>query len=174
MSANITIIEPTFADFPSALRDGALMAPIRRMYAIGNQNILKKRLPGFFCSIKCFDKVILRTYDLAQSLCSTGIPIIGEFHSSMGKECLNVLLCGAQPVVICPAHGIDRIRLPETWRNPLAENLLLVLSPFEAQYRRPTASLAEQRNRFTASLAESVFVSHAPLGVIRTGFVRRS
>jgi predicted Rossmann fold nucleotide-binding protein DprA/Smf involved in DNA uptake len=164
MTAEATIIEATSADFPLALRGGALMAPVSRIWAIGNLGILKTRLLGFFCSTRCPGKVILRTYDMALALREAGMPLIGGFHTPMEKECLEVLLRGTQPVVICPARSIARMQLPAAWRKPLAEGRLLMLSPFEALHRRPTAVLAEQRNRFVATLADAIFVAYAPLG----------
>jgi predicted Rossmann fold nucleotide-binding protein DprA/Smf involved in DNA uptake len=154
MSLNVTIIESESSDFPAALRD----------WAIGNVEILATRLLGFFCATRCPGKVILRTYDLVLALREAGIPIIGGFHTPMEKECLDVLLRGTQPVVICPARSIARLRLPVDWRKPLSENRLLILSPFEAHHRRPTVASAEQRNRFVATLADAIFVAHAPHG----------
>jgi hypothetical protein len=50
-----------------------------------------------------------------------GIPIIGGFHSPMEKECLDLLLRGQQPIVICPARSIQGMRIcgfpqPGDWR----------------------------------------------------------
>jgi predicted Rossmann fold nucleotide-binding protein DprA/Smf involved in DNA uptake len=53
------------------------------------------------------------------------------------------------------------MRIPKAWQKSLAENRLLILSPFEPKHRRPTATLAEQRNKFVASLANKIFVAHA-------------
>jgi predicted Rossmann fold nucleotide-binding protein DprA/Smf involved in DNA uptake len=164
MSLNVTVIEPTSPDFPPALRNGMLLAPVPRMWAIGNLEILAVPLLGFFCSTRCPGTVILRTYDLALALREAGVPIIGGFHSPMEQECLDVLLRGQQPVVICPARSIARLRLTTAWRRPLAESRLLILSPFEAKHRRPTTDLAEQRNRFVATLAAASFVAYAAPG----------
>ncbi len=82
----------------------------------------------------------------------------------MEKECLDLLLRGRQRVVICPALSIERMRLPVTWPVASAEARLLVLSPFDAHHRQPTAVLAEQRNRFAAALADEIFVAHASDG----------
>jgi predicted Rossmann fold nucleotide-binding protein DprA/Smf involved in DNA uptake len=160
----VTVIEPTSPDFPVALQNGALLAPPPRLWAIGNVELLTVPLLGFFCSTRCPGTVILRTYDLALALREAGVPIIGGFHSPMEQECLDVLLRGQQPVVICPARSIARLRLPMAWRRPLAESRLLILSPFEAKHRRPTADLAEQRNRFVATLAATSFVAYAGPG----------
>jgi len=40
-------------------------------------------------------------------------------------------------------------------------NKKLIISPFEPKHRRPTAKLAEQRNKFVASFADKIFDAHA-------------
>jgi predicted Rossmann fold nucleotide-binding protein DprA/Smf involved in DNA uptake len=164
MAAHVTLIESAHPDFPAALQDDALLGPVSRVWAIGTLEILYTRLLGFFCTTRCPGNVILRTYDLAQALRAASIPVIGGFHTPMEKECLDLLLRGTQPVVICPARSIERMRLPVEWRRPVQESRMLILSPFGAQHRRGTAALAEQRNRFVATLADDIFVAHAPCG----------
>jgi hypothetical protein len=41
---------------------------------------------------------------------------------------------------------------------------MLVLSPFGAPHRRPTAKLAEQRNLFVSTLTDTVVIAHAHSG----------
>lgn len=164
MPHHVTMIEPTSPDFPTALLDGALVASSHCIWAIGNLDILKTRLVGFFCSTKCPGSVIVQVYDLARSLRDAGISVISGFHSPMEKECLDLLLRGTQPVVICPARNIERMRLPAAWRTPIAEGRMLVLSPFGTPHRRPTAGLAEQRNQFVSTLADTVVLAHAQSG----------
>jgi predicted Rossmann fold nucleotide-binding protein DprA/Smf involved in DNA uptake len=106
--------------------------------------------------------VIVQIYDLARALRDSGISVISGFHSPMEKECLDLLLRGRQPVVICPARNIEQIRLPADWRTPIAEGRMLILSPFGAPHCRPTATLAEQRNCFVSTLASAVVIAHAP------------
>jgi predicted Rossmann fold nucleotide-binding protein DprA/Smf involved in DNA uptake len=163
MSLNVTVIEPTSPAFPAALQTGTLLPPVSRLWSIGNLDILHRRLLGLFCSTRCPGNIILRTYDLAQALREAEVPIISGFHTPMEKECLEVFLRGAQPVVLCPARDIQGLRLPTAWRQPLADGRLLILSPVAAQ-RRPTVALAEQRNRFVATLAETICVTHAAPG----------
>jgi predicted Rossmann fold nucleotide-binding protein DprA/Smf involved in DNA uptake len=164
MSPNATMLIPTSPQFPAALQSGTLLAPCPQIWALGNLDILTKPLLGFFCATRCPGNVILRTYDLALALREAGVPVIGGFHTPMEKECLEVLLRGQQPVVICPARNIEHLRMPMSWRKPYSESRLLVLSPFAAHQRRPTAALAEHRNRFVATLATHVFVAYAGLG----------
>jgi hypothetical protein len=108
--------------------------------------------------------VILRIYDMVRALRDAGVPVIGGFHSPMEKECLTLLLRGSQPVLVCPARGIEGMRLPGAWKKPLAEGRLLVLSPFAKQHRRVTADLSEARNLFVAALADKILFAHAGPG----------
>ncbi len=164
MSPNATLLTPTSPHFPSALQSGTLLASCPQIWALGNLDILTMSLLGFFCATRCPGNVILRTYDLALALREAGVPVIGGFHTPMEKECLDVLLRGQPPVVICPARNIERLRMPTSWRKPYGEGRLLVLSPFVARQRRPTAALAEHRNRFVATLATHIFVAYADTG----------
>jgi predicted Rossmann fold nucleotide-binding protein DprA/Smf involved in DNA uptake len=164
MAVDVAIIASTSPDFPLALRCSSWNSPCTQLWAIGNLGILKTRLLGFFCATRCPGNVIVHTYDLARAMRDSGIPVISGFHSPMEKECLDILLRGTQPIVICPARSIERMRLPAAWRTPLAEARLLVLSPFPAYHQRPTTALAEQRNRFVATLADEIFVAYAGAG----------
>jgi predicted Rossmann fold nucleotide-binding protein DprA/Smf involved in DNA uptake len=164
VSIETTIIKSTDPYFPERVQRGGLISPYPYLSAIGNLKILESRLLGFFCATRCPGNVIVHTYDLARALRDSGISVIGGFHSPMEKECLSILLRGDQPLVVCPARGIERMRLPVIWRAPLAEGRLLILSPFATQYRRPTAALAEQRNRLVAVLSATIFVAHAGAG----------
>ena len=164
MPLDVTLIESTSADFPAALRHAPSTEPISQVWAIGNLALLNMPLLGLFCSTRCPGNIILRTYDLALALREAGVPVVSGFHTPMERECLDVLLRGQQPVVLCPARGIHKMRAPAAWRQPLAKNRLLILSPFAAPYRRPTTEIAEQRNRFVAALADTIFVAHAAPG----------
>lgn len=134
----------------------------------GNLDILhnKKHAPlvALFCSVQCPSTIILQTYELAHALRDAGVTVISGFHSPMEKECLNVLLSGTQPVIICPARSIERLRLPADWKVALTQNRLLLLSPFAENQRRATTGRAQIRNEFVAALADAVLVAHAAPG----------
>lgn len=131
---------------------------------IGNLRLLEEPLTALFCSNRCPGDLILKTYDLARAIRDAGIPVIGGFQTAMERECLRLLLRGTQPVVVCPAGGIDNMRIPREWRPAIDDGRLLVLSPFPATVRRPTAEVAAQRNELVASLASRVFIAHAAPG----------
>ena len=139
----------------------------------GNLRLLDEPLTALFCSNRCPGDLILKTYDLARAMRDAGVPVIGGFQTRMEKECLRLLLRGAQPVVVCPARGIENMRVPRDWRPALDDGRLLVLSPFPATVRRPTADLAAQRNDLVASLASRVFIAHAASGSKTEAFARK-
>ena len=130
----------------------------------GNLSLLDEPLTALLCSNRCPGDLILKIYDLARAMRDAGVPVIGGFQTSMERECLRLLLRGNQPVVVCPARGIDHMRIPRDWRPALDDGRLLFLSPFPATVRRPTAELSVQRNNLVASLASRVFIAHAAPG----------
>ena len=85
--------------------------------------------------------------------------MIGGFHSPMEKECLDLLLRGRQPIVVCPARSIEAMRLPSAWRPAIDAGRLLVVSPFAPGHPRVTANLAATRNRLVAAIARAVLAS---------------
>lgn len=139
----------------------------------GNLSLLDEPLTALFCSNRCPGDLILKTYDLARAMRDDGVPVIGGFQTPMERECLRLLLRGSQPVVVCPARGIDNMRIPRDWCSALDDGRLLVLSPFPATVRRPTAELAAQRNDLVADLAQRVFIAHAAPGSKTETFARK-
>ena len=139
----------------------------------GNLSLLDEPLTALFCSNRCPGDLILKTYDLARAMRDAGVPVIGGFQTPMERECLRLLLRGSQPVVVCPARGIDNMRTPRDWRPALDEGRLLILSSFPATARRPTLELAAKRNNLVASLASRVFIAHAAPGSKTEAFARK-
>jgi hypothetical protein len=144
--------------------DAAVLQKWPAIAAFGSVTLLRSPLLALFCSIRCPGKLILETYDLARALRDAGVPVLSGFHTPMEKECLDLLLRGNQPVIACPARGIEDMRLPSTLKTAIDSGRLLLLSPFNQKDRRPTARLAEERNRFVAALATEVFVAYAAEG----------
>ena len=139
----------------------------------GSAHLLEETLTAVFCSQRCPGDLILKTYDIARAMRDAGVPVIGGFQTSMEKECLRLLLRGSQPVVVCPARGIDNMRVPRDWRPALDDGRLLVLSPFPVTVRRPTAGVAARRNDLVAGLAAQVFIAHAAPGGKTEAFARK-
>ncbi len=160
----LTYLSPTDSLYPTALPLCLAEQAPARIAALGNLEILRECKLALFCSVKCPGDLILKAYDAAQRLRDAGVTVIGGFHSPMEKECLALLLRGRQPIIICPARGLEKMRLPGEWKKPLDERRLLLLSPFEEKDRRVTARLAIKRNEFVAALADALLVAHAEAG----------
>ena len=129
--------------------------------AIGDMDILAQPRLGLLCSQRCPGDLILQTYDLVRVLRDQGITVAGGFHSPMEKECLDLLLRGTQPLVICPARSIEKMRIPKDWQEAIRAGRLLVLSPFGPDIRRVTKKTALRRNQFVAAIADELLVPHA-------------
>jgi predicted Rossmann fold nucleotide-binding protein DprA/Smf involved in DNA uptake len=143
------------------LADSTELRSWKKVCILGAVELLRKPALGLFCSIRCPGKVILAVYDLARALRDAGIPVIGGFHTPMEKECLDLLLRGEQPIVVCPARSLEGMRLPAALKNGVELGRLSLVSPFGARQRRAKADLAEERNRFVAAVAAEVFVAYA-------------
>ena len=144
--------------------DGSIASLTAAMAYQGNPDLVGQPLTALFCSNRCPGDLILKTYDLARALRDASVPVIGGFQTPMEKECLRLLLRGDQPIVVCPARGIDNMRIPRDWRPAIDDGRLLILSPFPASIRRPTAAHAARRNKFVSDLAHSLLIIHAATG----------
>lgn len=133
----------------------------RVVTAIGDMGLLNTKLIGFFCSVKCPGKLIIRVHDLAHELRQAGTTVISGFHSPVEQECLRILLRGIQPVIICPARSMEKMLIRAEYRQPLDQGRLLLLSPFWDKPHRTMAQSALRRNYFVAALANQIFVAYA-------------
>ena len=149
---------------PPALRPYGAVDPAMTFTVRGNADLLANRLIGFFCSESAPGDAILSTYDLALALRDADLTFIGGFQSPMEKEFLTFILRGTASVIISPARGIARMRLPAAWRTSLETNRLLLLSCFPDNIHRPTHQTATNRNALVANLATSLLVPHATPG----------
>ena len=148
-------------DTPAALNRCFNAVSTPAVSVLGDLALLDGLLTGFFCSVRCPGDIILKTYDLAKALRGAEITLIGGFQSPMEKEFLDVLLWGRVRVVICPARGLGNMRVPKTWRAPLADGRLLLLSFFDDTIRRPTAAIVARRNASIAAVCDRILVAHA-------------
>jgi len=131
---------------------------------LGNLDLLQRRMLALFASVRCPGRFILQAHDLAQDLRQAGVPTIGGFHSPVEREALTVLLRGEQPIIICPARSLARMRIPREYRAAMEAGRLLFLSPFDERIRRPNVRSAQRRNRLVAALTTWVFIAYAAPG----------
>lgn len=123
------------------------------LYALGNLDILQLSLMAFFCSRKCPGDAILKAYDLARELRDKEAPVISGFHTPVEKDMLDILIKGKGPIVICPARGLEGMRVPVKLRKRLEGGTLLFCSIADPKEKRITAEIADERNKLVAALA---------------------
>jgi predicted Rossmann fold nucleotide-binding protein DprA/Smf involved in DNA uptake len=157
-------IEHGEADYPTVLYDRFNDAAPRCLYTLGDTAIIRNRLVGLVCSIRCPGSIVIKTFDAIRDLRDAGAVIVGGFHSPMERQCLDILLRGSQPMVLCAARGLTGLRLGRDARRAVSENRLVVISPFEQSIRRTTAAQAMVRNDLVAALATVVWVPYAVPG----------
>lgn len=133
------------------------------LISLGDLALLDSHALAIFCSSRCPASLILQASDLAHVLRDRGAVVIGGFHTPVERACLDILLAGTGPIIVCPARGMYR-SIPAQFRQPVADGRLLLLSPFDTAERRVTSELAASRNRFVAALAARVLFVHAAPG----------
>ena len=151
------------ADYPPRLHRLGGTAP-SSLTTCGAIELLRLPLVGLFSSVRVPGDAVLAGLDLARAMRDRGTPTVGGFQAPLERECLEFLLRGAQPVVVCLARAIEGMRVPRTWAAAIRDRRLLVLSPFSGAPRRPTAGTTEIRNRVVAALADQICVVHATTG----------
>lgn len=161
---NPTVLNSTDAEYPARLRERLGERAPRTLNALGDFASLSQPKTALFCSVRCPGDAILRAYDVAQKLRDEGVTVVSGFHSPVEKECLRILFRGKQPIIICLARSLERIRLPADWRGALETKRLLLLSPFDKRPRRPTTESSHQRNELVAALSDEVLIIHADAG----------
>ncbi|MHB8843306.1 MAG: DNA-processing protein DprA [Nitrospirota bacterium] len=155
---------PAARDWPVILTQRLSDSAPTKLQTIGSAALLRTWKTALFCSSRTPGAAILRAYDTARQLRDQGITVISGFHSPIEKECLNILLRGTQPVIVCPARSLTDIRLPQVWKKAVEASRMLILSAFHDAPPRVTVDYATRRNEFVAPLAEEVFIAHTAPG----------
>ena len=160
--AKVVIIPPEEEPFPKD-RLGTWLFTLLVLHTLGNLDLLHLPLTGLFCSRKCPGETILKACDQACGLREKEAPVIGGFHTPVGKDMLEILLKGKGPVVICPARGLEGMRIPKAWIRTIEQGRLLLASILDQQVNRVTKETAYQRNVLVAALASKRVFIHVEL-----------
>lgn len=137
------------------------LAPTRQLDGYGPMGLLQRTLVAVLCSSCAPGNVILPAHDIARRLRDTGQTVISGFQSDIEKQCLEILIRGTQPIIICPARSIHNMRIPRAHRAAFDAGRILYLSPFDQKPRRVTKSSAARRNEIVAALADSIYIPYA-------------
>jgi predicted Rossmann fold nucleotide-binding protein DprA/Smf involved in DNA uptake len=164
MIPEVLTLTPSQALWPRQLDDRLKSVAPSNLSIIGSPGVLAERKVGLFCSVRCPDDATLRAYDACRKLRDEGMTLISGFHSPVEKECLKILLQGTQPIIVCPARSVRKMRIPAEWRPALEGDRLLILSRFEQSPRRADSGSARRRNELVAALSDEVLIVHAEPG----------
>lgn len=159
--------------YPPALAEMGRWRP-RRLALFGNPAALRAPLIGILCSRRLPAGMEERVREWATAARDLRFAVVGGFLSEAERGCLDILLDGTQPVVVCLARGLPATRIPFRWRTPLERGRMLLLSPFADDVIRVTAETACYRNRIVAALSTRLVVPHASRGGRLLGLVRTS
>ena len=142
---------------PQALvsNDLCVMGDVRLLHEPAIGVVSSRRIPG---------RLICEAHDWAETMKFSSRVVVGGFHSPMERECLRVLMRGRTRIVVCPARGIGKMRVPADWKPLIGSGRMTIVSGVEPGLRRSTEALAAKRNALVASLAETVLVVHASPG----------
>ena len=160
----VLTLTPSQTLWPRQLDDRLKSTAPAGLWVIGRPEILTKRKVGLFCSVRCPGEAAVAAYGTVRRLRDEGVTAISGFHSPVEKECLRILLEGKQPIIVCPARTIGKMRMPSDWQPPLEDGRLLILSRFERSPRRADTSSARRRNELVAALSDEVLIIHATPG----------
>ena len=131
---------------------------------LGNPALLEQPLIGLLCSRRVPPGLEEHALAWARSARDLRFPVVGGFLAPVERGCLEILLEGTQPVVVCLARGLAATRIPVRWRAPLERGRLLLATPFADDVAQLSAAGAALRNRVVATLAVQLVVPHATRG----------
>jgi len=164
IAASIQVIDPGNQGYPPALKDRLGDDAPDNIWYIGNIQLLKIPKTALFCSKICPGEAILQAITKAQEWRDNGRCIISGFHSPVEKECLKILLRGMQPIIICPARSIEKMRISKEWIEGIESGHILIISPFNYTKHRLTEKQSEERNELVAALADEIYFAHISKG----------
>ena len=148
---------PCTAGLVSCLGDSAPSS----LSTLGNLALLEQNKLALFCSTACPAELMTQAQHVIQSGLPSTVAVISGFHSPGERECLRTLLSRHQPIIICPARSLTKLRIRTEYKKALDEGRLLFLSFFRSHRHRSDIAMARSRNRFVAALADRILVLYA-------------
>jgi predicted Rossmann fold nucleotide-binding protein DprA/Smf involved in DNA uptake len=127
---------------------------------LGNLDLLNLPKTAFLCSRQISASSVLKCYDWAIAQRAAGNCVLSGFHSPIEKDVFHYLLKGNQGIILALARGLKAQLTPEL-ETAIAQDRLLVISPFDHAVKRVTEQTAEIRNKLMISLADSITVGYA-------------
>lgn len=100
--------------------------------AIGNSDLLNRSKTPYIASRKCPASEILEAHAQFKTWAAEpSMTIVSGFHSPLERECLRQLLNGVASIIFLPARSMGNMRIRKEWLPVLAEDRMLIISPFK-------------------------------------------
>jgi predicted Rossmann fold nucleotide-binding protein DprA/Smf involved in DNA uptake len=157
-------LSPQDSAYPEGLRHYVYSKHLPALSAWGDLALLQRKKLALFCSSQCPQSLIEPAQELIKTLQNSEIVVISGFHTPIEQDCLRLLGQTRQLLIHCPARSLEKMQLSTDQEEAIAQNRLLLLSPFPASQGRATAALAHRRNQLVAALADQVLMIHASPG----------
>ena len=124
-----------------------------KMEYLGNRELLKLRKTAFLASSTISSETVLRCYDWATEMRNRGECVVSGFSSKLEQDVLHFLLKGSQPIIIVLARRMYKV-VPNEFKEPLAQNRLLIISVSNAIRQSKVTAMA--RNRYVCEMADRI------------------
>ena len=130
------------------------------LHATGNLRLIECPATAFICSTQCPGDKILEAFDWVHRQCDEGGTVISGFHTPVEQDVLAILARRDANIVWVPGRDIPKT-MGATFRQPMEENRLLVLSPFGyGKPSRPSKESCSDRNRFVLGFTQNRYLAH--------------
>ena len=120
---------------------------------LGNQELLNLKKTAFLASNTIPSETVLRCYDWASEMRNRGECVVSGFSSKLEQDVLHFLLKGSQPIIIVLARRMYKV-IPDEFKEPLAQNRLLIISVSNAIRQSRVTAMA--RNRYVCEMADKI------------------
>lgn len=138
--------------------------PPATLHGTGNFELAAQPATAFLCSTPCPASKVAEAREWARRQCDAGATIISGFQTPLELDVLDILARRGANLIWVPGRDIP-ITMDATFRQPMNENRLLVLSPFA--YGNPSRQSKEScsiRNRFVLGFANDRYLPHIAHG----------
>ena len=126
---------------------------------LGNCDLLKKSIIGFFSSRTTAPLSVIPTLDLAHEVArKSDAAVMSGFQSPMEREVLDILLGGKCGIIVALNRSIYR-KVPSRYADAFANDRLLFVSLIPGDVVMPSTAQATQRNKYIAETATSLVFS---------------
>jgi predicted Rossmann fold nucleotide-binding protein DprA/Smf involved in DNA uptake len=125
------------------------------LFSLGNRDLLATPKTAFLCDENIPDSAVTACHDWAIGQRNTGRCVICGFQTKIERDVFQSLIEGPQLIIVSLARGFP-IRLDFTLSEGIANNRLLIVTPFPEEVQRVTEETIERRNRTMIGLADEL------------------